>query len=47
LPEKDHFRGLIQRVTAVIALRGHLNELYERAAENAWTVEETEPNSQT
>jgi hypothetical protein len=47
LPEKDHFRGMVQRVAAVIALRSHLNELYERAAENAWTMEETELNPQT
>lgn len=43
LPEKDHFRSMVQRVAAVISLRDRLNDLYEQAAANAWTIEETEP----
>jgi hypothetical protein len=39
LPEKDHFRSMVQRIAAVLSLRDQLNELYERAATNAWTVE--------
>lgn len=39
LTEKDHFRGMVQRIAALLSLRHHLNELYEAAAADAWTVE--------
>ena len=39
LSEKDYFRGMVQRIAALLALRRHLDELYERAAADAWTVE--------
>ena len=39
LPEKDHFRGMVQRIAALLSLRPRLNELYEAAAADAWTVE--------
>lgn len=39
LPEKDHFRGMVQRIAALLSLRLRLNELYEAAAADAWTVE--------
>lgn len=39
LPEKDHFRGMVQRIAALLSLRHRLNELYEAAAADAWTVE--------
>lgn len=42
LPEKDHFRSMVQRMAAVISLRGRLNDLYERASMNALTIEPTE-----
>jgi Type ISP C-terminal specificity domain/N-6 DNA Methylase len=45
LPEKDHFRSMVQRIAALISLRGKLNELYERAAANAWIRETTETGS--
>jgi hypothetical protein len=38
LSEKDHFRGMVQRVAALISLRDRLNQLYERAAQDAWTI---------
>jgi hypothetical protein len=39
LQEKDHFRGVVQRTAALLSLRPSLNELYEGAAANAWTIE--------
>jgi hypothetical protein len=39
LSEKDHFRGMVQRIAALLSLRLRLNELYEAAAADAWTVE--------
>ena len=39
LPEKDHFRSMVQRIAALLSLRHRLNELYEAAAADAWTVE--------
>ena len=39
LSEKDYFRGMVQRIAALLALRRRLDELYERAAADAWTVE--------
>lgn len=38
LNEKDHLRGMVQRIAAVLALRNQLNSLYERASTDAWTV---------
>jgi hypothetical protein len=42
LSEKDYFRAMVQRIAALLALRHHLDELYERAAADAWTVESVE-----
>jgi hypothetical protein len=39
LTEKDHFRGMVQRMAALPSLRHRLNELYEAATANAWTVD--------
>ncbi len=39
LPEKDHFRSMVQRISALLSLRYRLNELYEASAADAWTVE--------
>jgi hypothetical protein len=42
LSEKDYFRDMVQRIAAILSLHERLNDLYERAAANAWTVEATE-----
>lgn len=39
LHEKDHFRSMVQRIAALLSLHHRLNELYEAAAADAWTVE--------
>lgn len=39
LPEKDHFRSMVQRITALLSLRHRLNELYETAAADAWIAD--------
>lgn len=39
LSEKDHFRGMVQRIAALLYLRRRLDELYETAAADAWTVD--------
>lgn len=38
LNEKDHFREIVQRIAAVLALRDQINALYERASTDAWTI---------
>jgi hypothetical protein len=42
LAEKDYFRGTVQRIAALLSLRPRLNELYERASTDAWTVDSGE-----
>lgn len=39
LREKDTFRGLVHRISALLILTPRLNGLYERASANAWTVD--------
>lgn len=38
LSEKDYFRGMVQRIAALLSLRRRLNELYERVSTDAWTA---------
>jgi hypothetical protein len=40
LAEKDSFRGMVQRISALIALYPRLNRLYGLASTNAWTRQE-------
>lgn len=40
LAEKDHLRGLIQRLAALAVLESRLDAVYERAAADAFTAEE-------
>jgi hypothetical protein len=42
LTEKDYFRSMVQRIAALVALRDQLNELYERAIVNAWSIDAVE-----
>lgn len=39
LSEKDYFRAMVQRIATLLSLRQRLNELYERASTDAWTVD--------
>ena len=39
LAEKDHFRGMVQRIAALLSLRQRLNGLYEAASADSWTVD--------
>jgi len=39
LAEKDHFRGMVQRIAALLSLRQSLNGLYEAASADSWTVD--------
>ncbi|HEX3867920.1 MAG TPA: type ISP restriction/modification enzyme, partial [Gemmatimonadaceae bacterium] len=38
LPEKDHLRSMMQRLAALCVLEGRLDEMYARAAADAFTV---------
>lgn len=40
LAERQHFRSMIQRIAALVALHGAADSLYERAAAAAFTAEE-------
>lgn len=43
LAEKDHFREIVQRVAAILSLSERLDQLYARAASDAWTADEAGP----
>lgn len=45
LSEKDYFRGVVQRIAALLSMRQRLNELYERASTDAWTADSGEATS--
>jgi len=40
LAEVNHFRSMIQRLAALVALRAQLDEAYEAAAADAFTAED-------
>ena len=37
LQEKETFRGIVQRISGLLAMQSKLNALYGRAAVDAWT----------